>query len=412
MNGIRRLVHPGLLAGAVLLTLMLVVHHAVILTALGVELPAGWWFVDTYALLASSDAVAQGLDPYVPNPLDILHVPHWYSDWWFALAALGFNRTDVFAVGAFIVGSFLVTALVSLRPSRGGEVAGAWLVLCSPPVLLGVNRANADLLVCALMVLLAWILAAAPRRIWAAGGVALVALATGLKFYPIVAGAALVAAPRPRRERWLALGLMAFAALLVAWSVADAVVRALPLVLPPVGFFSFGAGAWFGLLGLTPPAAHLAAWVTGLALAAFWWRLAPAVPAGIAPHERIAFVIGALLIVGCFFTGVSYSYRLVFVVLLLPLLWRWVALGPATEGRWIVRLVLGLMLPVLWIDGLACVFVNLGWATRWGFGLPLVEDLAGWLTHTLSWLWVAGICGLLLALFRPAAADLVGRRQG
>lgn len=407
MNWPRRLVHGGLFALAVLLTQALVVQFPVVLTALGVEPPAGWWFVDTYALLASSDAVALGLDPYVPNPLDLLHVPHWYSDWWFGLAALGLTRAHAYAVGATIVGVFLAAAICHLRPLRRREAVFAWLVLSSPPFLLGVNRANADLLVCAFMILLAGILTRAPRRLWGVGAMAVVALVAGLKFYPIVAGGALVTAPRPAGERRVALGLMAGATIVVGWSVADAVTRALPLVLPPVGFFSFGASAWFGLLGLTPPATHLAAWLLGLTLALGWWRLTPALPDGLPEGERTAFVVGALLIAGCFFTGVGYSYRLVFVVLLLPLLWTWAGLQTGGRGGRIARWVLGLTLPLLWIDGLACATVNLGWAARLGLDLPTVEAAAGWMTHSLGWLWVAGICGLLLALYRPACASLL-----
>ncbi len=32
----------------------------------------GVWFLDTFAILASNDAVARGLDPYAANPLDYL----------------------------------------------------------------------------------------------------------------------------------------------------------------------------------------------------------------------------------------------------------------------------------------------------------------------------------------------------
>lgn len=407
MNRLPRVVLGGLFAVAVLGAYALAVRFPLVLTALGVEPPAGWWFVDTYALLAASDAVALGLDPYAPNPLDLLHVPHWYSDWWFGLAALGLTRADTYAVGAVIIGVFLVSAGWLLRPARLPEAVFAWLVLASPPFLLGVNRANADLLVCALMGLLAWFLARAPRRVWGVGAAAVVAFAAGLKFYPIVAGGALVTAPRPARERWVALGLMALGTIAVGVSVAEAVVRALPLVLPPVGFFSFGASAWFGLLGLTPPAAHLVAWLAGLTLAAVWWRLTPDLPDGLPLGERAAFAIGALLIVGCFFTGVGYSYRLVFAVLLLPLLRTWGGLAAGGRGARIARWVLGLTLPLLWVDGLACAAVNLGWAARLGLDLTTVETAAGWATHSLSWLWVAGICGLLLALYRPACASLV-----
>ena len=52
------------------------------------------------------------------------------------------------------------------------------------------------------------------------------------------------------------------------------------------------------------------------ALAFGWWRLTPDLPEGLPEGERAAFAVGALLIVGCYFAGVGYSYRLVFAVLL------------------------------------------------------------------------------------------------
>jgi hypothetical protein len=36
----------------------------------------GRWFLDTYAILATNDAIKAGLDPYLPNPLDDRQRPH------------------------------------------------------------------------------------------------------------------------------------------------------------------------------------------------------------------------------------------------------------------------------------------------------------------------------------------------
>ena len=78
----------------------------------------GRWFLDSYAILASSDAVQAGLDPAQLNPLDPLHRPHSYSGWWFVLGKLGLTRADNFLLGGSCVLAFLAVALAGLRPVR------------------------------------------------------------------------------------------------------------------------------------------------------------------------------------------------------------------------------------------------------------------------------------------------------
>jgi hypothetical protein len=407
MSRPRRIFQVGLFGLAAAVGYTVLVWRPVVMTALGVEPPAGWWFVDTYALLAASDMAALGLDPYVPNPLDLLGVPHWYSDWWFLIGHLGLTRFDVYWLGAGVVGLFLASAILVLRPRNGSEALVAWLALCSPPVILGVNRANADLLIFSIMALLGLALASPRRWVWWQGPW-LVALAAGLKFYPIVVGLILVLVARPRREVWASLAVMTLLVLAVAMSVSDAIARALPLLMSPEGFFSFGSSALFTLAGLSPPAAKWAAWMAGALVALGWLRRTPVPPAALPGHEKMAFGLGALIVVGCFFAGVSYSYRLVFLLLMLPLLWTWSRAAGVHSGAGPARLVLGLTLPLVWIDGLACATINLGWAQRMGIPMHTVELAAGWLTHTVSWVWVGGTCGLLLALYRPAIASLFG----
>ena len=88
--------------------------HPVWLRHIGIIQYKGW-FLDAFALLASSDAAAMGLDPYAPNPLDYFHRAHVYSHWWLHLHDLGLTRSDVVWVGASLGGAFLLTALWRLR---------------------------------------------------------------------------------------------------------------------------------------------------------------------------------------------------------------------------------------------------------------------------------------------------------
>ena len=125
----------------------LVWWHPHWLSAWGIRLPAGQWFVDTDVLLAASDAHALGRDE-----------PLWYSDWWLQLHALGLSRADTLGLGLGLAVVFLLVALLVLRPENLSEAVFCWLVLCSPPVLLGVNRANMDLLIFAGLALAGWLL--------------------------------------------------------------------------------------------------------------------------------------------------------------------------------------------------------------------------------------------------------------
>eukprot|EP01035_Chromulina_nebulosa_P067703 gene67703-92757_t len=74
------------------------------------------WFADSYAVLAAVDAQRAGIDAITSNPLDLLHRPHSYTDWWYALGPTGLTRDDNFLVGAAWVLAFLVVTWLTVRP--------------------------------------------------------------------------------------------------------------------------------------------------------------------------------------------------------------------------------------------------------------------------------------------------------
>jgi hypothetical protein len=79
----------------------------------------GVWFLDSFALLASNDALARGLDPYAINPLDYFHRPHVYSPWWLHLGDLGLTRADNLRVGLVMAGVFLPRPFGGCDPAAG-----------------------------------------------------------------------------------------------------------------------------------------------------------------------------------------------------------------------------------------------------------------------------------------------------
>ncbi len=386
----RRLATPRLmLAVAVLAGYCLLALFPVVKRKFGV-FDQGMWFLDSYAILASSDAVRAGLDPSQPNPLDVFQRQHSYSDWWFLLGDLGFTRDDNFLIGGSWVLAFGATALAILRPRCYREAILGAAVSLAPPIVLAVNRANNDLVV--FTVLAAGLLCLREAKPWrlALFGVALM-LATGLKFYPIIAGGALLLVRPLKLMRcaaaltWLAAGLT----LVSAWG--DFKRAVFPA---PTEVFTFGAPIVFRDLGWTGARALLAgAGLLGLAAVVCVWRgwSLRLNDASADLRARLAFAAGAALLVGCFVAGISYSYRLVYMIFLVPWLWRQAA-SPA--ARWLG----GLLLAALWLDGLYCLGTNLFVGP-----MPLAELVRRQLiwrffTQPVVWAGMALLAGSLLDL--------------
>jgi len=383
----------GALFVAVATGYLAAVHFPQILALLGLNTD-GRWFIDSAAILAAADAVRAGADPWLPNPLDIYGRPHCYSGWWLGLAATGLTRDHNFFFGSLWVAAFLVSAFFLLRPASFTSAAVFAAALLSPPVLLAVNRANNDLVVFAVLVTgLGWLKQdTAPRDGAFAGAVA---IATGLKFYPIVAAAAfLLRKPTPRAWRLTLLAGLA-GALAMATSSVDRAIGTMPV---PGGLHTFGATIALDLLGLPgiPARAGAALFLAGLAAACalLGWGPRPPRPFQAGPAQ-FAYVTGVALLTGCFLVTGNYAYRLIFALLLIP------HLASPASGRG-GRATLGLLLAVLWLDGLYCLVHNASLGPR-----PAADIAAGdalWLTATqpVAWITVALLTASLFPLAAPA----------
>jgi hypothetical protein len=334
----------------------------------------GPWFLDTFALLASNDAVTRGLDPYAPNPLDYFHRPHVYSHWWLHLRDLGLTRADVTWLGLGIVGTFLAVALARLRPRTAGQLLWYAAVLGSAPVLLGVDRANNDLVIFILLApLVPCLLSARPGVRWVAPF--LVAAAAMLKYYPAAAGLVLLAAAE-RKELRLRLGVALGLLLLVGLSLVPDLSGFGPLAPKPAGLLSFGATAFFNALDWTGFMPKLLCAVTGLTVAVVSWRrrwLGAWEPAAAQQSDWLHFTLGAVLLTGCFFTSLNFGYRWIFALWLAPLLWTLPSDETASRAvRLLARWLRWLLVIVLWWDPVCCFILN-----RF-IGLLSAAALAAW----------------------------------
>lgn len=389
-----------LLVAAVAAYLGLFVCYPSFLPQVGVNY-FGVWFLDSFAVLASNDAAARGLDVYATNPLDYLQRPHVYSHWWLELRHLGLTRAHNFAAGITLVLTFLGVALAALRPVTVKELLWYLAILCSSPVLLAVHRANNDLVI---FILLAPLVPCLLRPTFFARVLAavLVALAAALKFYPAAAFLLLLAGnDRSLVKRGLLVGglLLGLAVISVLPDLARW--RALLPYVKAEGLMTFGAGNWLRALGVADPHVAVVALIASAAIALGFFRWSPLDKWKTAPNGEEAwlrFVLGAVLLTSCFFSGVNFAYRWIFAIWMAPFLWRAShdAALPQRVRRFAV--ITGMLLFVaLWADPFAALLLThlpTGGPTRelWANRFFVVEQPLTWIFFGCLTGWVVHYC--------------------
>ncbi len=364
-----------------------------IMSLLGVS-HYGVWFLDTFGILAAIEAKRAGLDPHVYNPLNYFGGTHVYSHWWLWLEWSPLSRRDVVWLGPLVAVAGIATGWWKLRPRTWTETFWALTILCAPPLLLGLNRANVDLVFFALLSLCVPSLVA--RRPWLrlAGTPVLAALAAGLKFYPATVGLMVLGVrPLPLRRRALVLAVLLL--LLVAVSVVPDMRKYHGDNLPQ-GLFTFGAQTALLAVGFSKAMSIGLAGLSLAVLGCWLWRRADLdtwkVPAALRT-DHLHFILGAVLLTGSFLATINYGYRWIYAAWMIPFLCR---LSPETRGlHWLRGLTLGLLGFALWSDGLVALVLNLTPRSpevidRWvglfnAFQQPFIWSLficlAGWLTH-------------------------------
>ena len=318
------------------------------------------WFMDSFAILASNDAISAGHDPYARNPLDFQERPHIYGPWWLHLRDFGLTRSDNLWLGLALGLAFFLAAMVRLRPHSPRSLLWCLAIFCAMPVLFALERANSDLVI--FLVLLPVVPCLGSDRFVVRGlaGVFL-AVAAGLKFYPAVGAVVLLTAAPARELRWR-LALFAGLVALVGWNIVGNLGRVAAALPEPGGAFALGAANGLHELGWLGTAPQVLVVALGGAIFAACWRLNVLrgwEPAVAQRDEWWHFILGAALLTGCFFAGQSYAYRWIFALWLAPLLWSLPRDGSAPAAvRRLARTTGGLLLVALWLAPLCMVTLH------------------------------------------------------
>ncbi|MDP1580000.1 MAG: hypothetical protein Q8M02_06960 [Candidatus Didemnitutus sp.] len=341
------------LSGAVvLLVLFALVAHGELWEVFGV-FHMRIYFADLMAILAAGQAHVAGLDVYESNPFDPLGRPHVYGPLWLLSGHLGLTVSDAWWMGLLLALLFLVMALRVLAPRSFGASLVVVLVLLSPPLLLGLERGNNDLVI---FLLLAGAGSAGASAIrWRqAEELALLVLAAVLKFYPLVALMSLWSRAGELRRIFGKAGLAVLIFGGLWWLQREGFSRGLAISPRPETVFSYGFSLLFGTWKLLVMHWELlsAGMVCGgvLVVTLLWrswvvlWHSLPLW--GVTTSWAVA---GGASWLFCYLVNTNYQYRAVLLLLVLP--W-WLALGSETVEHAVARLgrrLCALLVAALWI---------------------------------------------------------------
>lgn len=356
-------------------------RYAAAVEALGVRpmLPP---FADIRCLTGAWEGVRAGHDVYANNPGDPWGREFNYPRVWLLPALAGFGPEHSVALGLLVTVTFLAALYGVLGRAPKVPVPILLAAGASPAVLLGLAQGNVDLFLFALLV-------GAALAPWRGSLVMGIMAGAILKLFPALGLYHLL----PQRAyRTLGLCLLVFVAYLaLTW---EDILRMAAVT--EVGQGSQGFGGKHFLYRLLPeadadPAFGLGAWdhlywslaliVVALAIAGAF-RLQP-LPRAYSVNLNL-FGVGGAIFAGTFLLSVSFNYRLVFLLMMLPQLSDWLAVR--ASATW-ARAGLGLTLAVLW-------------STR--FGLSRVV-MAG--REVAFWCLFAWVLASLVVILRSAQGD-------
>lgn len=357
-------------------------------------------FADLHAVLSAIECHGRGLNVFETNPCDVAGRVHVYGSLWLHLGALGLGSAHLFSKGFIVDVVFMAIAVVLIKPSSKAEFVKSCLIVLSPAVTLGVERANNDLIIFSLIAISA-VLVAQRARVAQLSGLFIIYVSALLKFYPsVLLAAALLTAKRNAKELVLIAALAAGLAGLWLVTNFNELLLVKGLVPRPVDYFATGLRAMWVYVGRPYP------WV--LTLSSTWLvvgfiTLIAVGSVGIASRLKsiqtqtdrslfnyVIFIFGLAILFITYTINSNYDYRWIFFIFTIPLLFDIKKSEP--DNKWVSRLVnLAIVCAAItmWTEALRAnsvfgmfninVFFNIGRST---FSIELfqqfLKEIAAW----------------------------------
>ncbi len=289
-------------------------------------------FADLHAVLSAIECHGRGLNVYETNPCDVASRVHVYGSLWLELGALGLGAAHLFSKGFLVNIVFMAISVWLIKPSSRREFVVSALILLSPAVTLGVERANNDLIVFSLLAGAA-VLFTKPQQTAQVSGLIVIYLSALLKFYPsILFAAAVIIAKRNKKNFLITVAIST--GLFIIWLATNyAELLLVKTIVPkPLDFYATGARALLAYVGrpypwiLTVPAIWL--WMGFMVLiATVSITLAYRLNLSGTSHTKstlnyVLFIFGLLVLFSTYAINSNYDYRWIFFIFTVPLLFE------------------------------------------------------------------------------------------
>jgi hypothetical protein len=291
-------------------------------------------FEDMHNVIGAWTCHRHGIAVLPENPCDPYHRPADFPKIWLLLSFLhvGQGQAVAFGIGLAVVFFLAAVLVVPARASLGTALLYV-LAVCSPAVMLGVERGNPDLVLFPLVLGAVVVTTRTLGRQIVTGG--LLILVSFLKFYPVFSAGFLLR--RATRASLTVLGVV-----LVTFFVYVAAtyhqIHEILSAIPQSNVLTYGvrrATQWFAAAAveLTGSFGWYHAWDAALTLVGvgLGWlasrrlraRLSAPPPTSGEQRDLDLFWAGACIYVGSYPIFMSHDYRLIFLLLTVPQLVRW-----------------------------------------------------------------------------------------
>lgn len=359
--------------------------------------PETYPFLDMHGRLAAFQAHREGIPIlYQPNPYDPVLRINVKPTWPLGLSFLGLGPQHLILAGTATIVAFLSILASILRPRNWVDVILLLLLCLSPPVFLGIERANDDLVYFCLLALVPVILQTDwPLRHWLAWLV--IFLLAPAKYYPGAVFTLFLLQIRDWRQLGVLLsGGLVFVTAYVTFNLEELLYLRGAVPTPDL-FMVHGASLTFEILEL----GTLWSWLLLLALALVsawilgqekWYE-----PPANLPDQQW-FLFGFSIFAFCFLLNSNFDYRFIFTLPMLPLLMK---IGRENPGdpNWasLSRLILLLLVLAFWADIMAyhmSLVIREGPSDRLLFLVTAMKNV-------LVWFVFGGSTLIAVALLRP-----------
>lgn len=353
-------------------------------------------FLDMYGRLAAFEGHRAGIDIlYNPNPFDPLNRVSVKPTWPLALSFIGLGSQHLIVAGTIAIVSLGSIVFSILKPQRWVEIL-VLLPLCfSPPVLLGVERGNDDLVYLILLALVPLVLKLnVSVRCWLAWLV--IFMLAPAKYYPGAVFGIFFLEVKNWRQLGLLLGAGALFVTAYFCSHIEEVLYLREAVPKPNLFLVHGAALTFEVLELPT------FWATVLSLLCVilggvivvvprWFSLS------LDLNVQRWFFLGYSVFTFCFFFNSNFDYRLIYLLLMLPLLIQLCRMQVFCKGTVsLVRLMMLLLIPAFWAEvvGMHYFIIQDSWTIE-------VVRFGIYLKCALLWVFLFGATTIAATLLRP-----------